>query len=1702
MRGLSRYRVIRALGAGAEGGVYLAEDRFVGGPAVALKRLHANADELLRASFEHEFGVLAALAIPGVARVIDFGFIEPDGDDPGGPFFTRSYVEGEPLSQVAGRLALHQRLAMVSMIAKRVAPLHRAGVVHGDLKPQNVIVDEAGTPTLIDFGLARLSREKRVDGSAASGTPQFMAPELFKGARVSVATDVYALGAMLWIAVTKKAPFEELGARALTTKAGGRAPTKPQGLSDDESRALDVALRALDPDPQQRLPAVTELAQAIDALLPPQHLTAIPTAFVAPRPRGHEGVLAKLDAWITERSSGSVESAEPIAVLTGVAGSGRSTLLRELKWRVQVRGVRTLDVAVRVADGLRPIEALLHQALVLTDDELARRVAEKVLDTIEKGQLIEEGALVDALARLLSALARRGPLLILVDDLDLGEDTLATALRVATHGETAERISVVASLSSSADRAFCVLGTPHLVRVPLLGRADVGALAEAAWGPVDTAVVDALFVRTNGNAQQLMQLLAALADNEAITKLDVESATPSAEATRAANARIEAVGVARPLLSLLATANCDVPVTLVQAFFAKETAARVQSWIALAANGGLVRHARGSIALADPLVARALQEALPSHAKEALAKAILAIPRGAPLPEVLKARLLIVAGEAPQSIEILRAAAREHEARGAHRAAIDLLTIVLDLATDEVRIATMLDLARLHYACGAYDTSIANAERVAADVSASADQRGHAAVQLGRAHNASGQYEAALRALEPITDLADPKIRAEAIRERAKAHLRRGEYDSVLADVAEGFAVAAANDVVRVELLTSAGMVASYRGDHAAARKSYQDAIALSKSVGSRRDEANAITYLAIDHHRTAEFAVARELYAQSLAIARELSDVGSMATYELNMGAASYDMAEPARAATHFEAAAKLAKRAGRSSTDVSARTNLANLHVYLGLYERALVEASLALRDADANGMRSTAAQAVLILGLRLARTGDVDGALQRCDEAAKRYRALAHWREVAESMLDGAEILLDRDAPMDPSAAAARLASARELCDEHSLTPLRLRLRLLLARARGATADPEGAIAQLDELLREVRASKDRELEWQTLVATAKIYELRGADFLSRRLDQMAVEVLEGIAASLPPDWRDAFWHDPRRRDARNRAAQAGEIATEAPMLEKRPRDSDSPRASRLLEITKRLAREHQIDRLLERITDAAVDLSGAERGFVLLTDESGALAPRTVRQAHLDDEAHVAFSRSIAEAVLIDGEPIVTVDARDDRRLNEYMSVHKLMLRSVACLPIRGQQGTVGVLYLEHRRRTGRFHEADMELLEAFADQAAIALENARLLSENESRRLLLEQANRELAAAKDEIERVLIARTEELKDTKAELDRTRHESLRTNARYGIVGRSEPMRRVFEIIDRLRDSSVPVVIHGESGTGKELIARALHSSSARANGGFVALNCAAIPEALLESELFGHVKGAFTGAERTRRGMISQASGGTLFLDEVGDMPPKMQIDLLRVLSDRRVRPIGSEHDEEVDVRIVAASNKSLEKLVAEGKFREDLYYRLNVVELRLPPLRDRGEDLPLLCDYFLAKFASQSGRLAKRLSRSAIERLATMRLPGNVRQLEHLLLNACVLVQNDVIEAQDIAPEEGSTSDVAVASARASDRPGGGQGDTASAPTPHNVDAFKDKERQRILTALEDASWNRVRAAEALGMPRRTFYRRLREYEIL
>ncbi|HEV7476477.1 MAG TPA: nitrogen regulation protein NR(I) [Burkholderiales bacterium] len=323
---------------------------------------------------------------------------------------------------------------------------------------------------------------------------------------------------------------------------------------------------------------------------------------------------------------------------------------------------------------------------------------------------------------------------------------------------------------------------------------------------------------------------------------------------------------------------------------------------------------------------------------------------------------------------------------------------------------------------------------------------------------------------------------------------------------------------------------------------------------------------------------------------------------------------------------------------------------------------------------------------------------------------------------------------------------------------------------------------------------------------------------------------------------------------------------------------------------------------------------------------------------------------------------------------------------------------------------------------------------------------------------------------------------------------------MLGHAPAMQEVFRAIGRLSQSSVTVLITGESGTGKELVARALHRHSARASKPFIAINTAAMPKDLLESELFGHERGSFTGAQQQRRGRFEQAEGGTLFLDEIGDMPAELQTRLLRVLSDGTFYRVGGHQQMKVNVRVIAATHQNLEQRVREGTFREDLYHRLNVIRLRLPSLRERSEDIPLLAKHFLAASARQLGVEPKRLSDAALAALARLEFPGNVRQIENLCHWLTVMAAGQVIEADDLPPElreqpAGTASDWVGALELEAERRLA-RGDIGI------LDALgRQFERTLIAKALARTGGRRIEAANLLGMGRNTITRKIQELGI-
>ena len=474
--------------------------------------------------------------------------------------------------------------------------------------------------------------------------------------------------------------------------------------------------------------------------------------------------------------------------------------------------------------------------------------------------------------------------------------------------------------------------------------------------------------------------------------------------------------------------------------------------------------------------------------------------------------------------------------------------------------------------------------------------------------------------------------------------------------------------------------------------------------------------------------------------------------------------------------------------------------------------------------------------------------------------------------------------------------------------------------------------------------------------------------------------------------------------------------------------------------LLQISEEIGSVHDTAELLDRITDIAMGVLKAERGFMLLKSGNSGFSATTARNISQESISGIQnLSSSVVNQVLESGEPVLTFDAQSDSRFASAESVVIQQIRSIACTPLLRKNEVIGAIYMDSRINTEQFNDESLQFLQAFARQAALAIENARLFEK-------LQTENRQL---KKQI------------------------SLST-VFPEIIGESREIQEILDMIDRVADAKATVLIEGESGTGKELVARALHYHSSRKDKLFVPVFCGGLTESLLESELFGHKKGAFTGAIDNKAGLFEEADGGTIFLDEIGDINMNVQTKLLRVIQEGEIKRVGDAKSRIVDVRIVSATNKDLWKEVQAKRFREDLYYRLNVINIKMPALRERDEDILVLGKHFLKKFARINNKAIDGFSQSAENSMLSYQWPGNIRELENTVERAVILARSGKITPDLLNLSKTRVNDLA--------------GKT-----------LREIERAVIAETLEITGHHRARTAEILGVSRRWLQYRIKEW---
>jgi transcriptional regulator with GAF, ATPase, and Fis domain len=1006
-------------------------------------------------------------------------------------------------------------------------------------------------------------------------------------------------------------------------------------------------------------------------------------------------------------------------------------------------------------------------------------------------------------------------------------------------------------------------------------------------------------------------------------------------------------------------------------------------------------------------------------------------------------------------------------------------------------------LARLWSACGESERARAHAAEAAERAERAGDPDAaarHLAVALrhaprtdpgrlelrvrqGHALAAAGRHQAAARAWGAARRLCKtPARRPELLTRQAEALARAGRFSRARAVAERALQLARSRDDAAQEAaaLKVVGMVLGRLGMESEALELLEQALELLSEQHDVRGEAETLQILAACKSRLqgvdaeADFLRSIELFRGLCEPGSELKSLIGLAVLRIRDG--RLDEAEKlledvrARAVEHgnldlqetaLSKLASLALERGAVDRALSLSREALDQACHLGDRNRMMIdrcrvaeslvesgrpaEAVQLLREGMQTGLDTIEPDSLdygrMVLALALLETptadeSDVRVLLERCQDGFRRRRKT---RPLLLALVLDMETRArpGRPEPFEPVRLEFEALAGRAGAE---LEPeIVVRARIAHARFRLGRGDAGSAAEEAAAAARLCREPARPALAARAAGLMGEALEQKGEAVAASDAFVQAAAALERAADAIADeDVRRSFLDRPVFRTVRERTASQG--------------SAGDRRLLALYEMIRALNSETDPEVLLESILDMALRAASADRGMVLLSRPDGeGFSVRLVRNLERETaEDAERYSRGIV-ARAGEGRSILALDAGEDERFRDLKSVSMFGIRSLMCVPLRSRGTVVGTVYLDSQREGHLFTRDDLRFIEAFADHAALALANAR-------ERERLRDENRRL-----------------------------QDLAETRFRCGnLVGRSAAMQEVFRLVAQVATSELPVLIQGESGTGKELVARAVHFNGARKRRVFLSENCAAIPESLLESELFGHVKGAFTGAERDRQGLFEQADGGTLFLDEVGDMSAAMQARLLRALQEGEIRRVGAERSVRVDVRVLAATHRDLEREVAEGRFREDLFYRLQVLVVRLPPLRDRPEDIPLLIDHLLERIARERGQPPPRVDPAVVSLLERYEWPGNVRQLENALQRLSLLAGSGPIREDLLAGD--STFD----SLRRSD-------------DPEPAFSFERGVTDQLRRALAAAGGNRAQAAKLLGVSRATIYRKLKQH---
>ncbi|MFO1518648.1 MAG: sigma 54-interacting transcriptional regulator [bacterium] len=1560
--------VDRLVGSGAMGSVYRAYDGQ--GKVFALKILE-NSSPTLLPLFEGEVHLLSKLKHPGLVEIMGFSKtseemkgLEPSSSREKKPSFWMEYIPGAPILDAASSAEPRTMVRWLEEALDALEYLHGQGVLHGDLKPGNLLIDEKGRLKLVDFGLATVSHHFTSPlPSQPRGTLPYMAPEAMDGERLP-ASDLFSLGTVFYQAFTGRHPRGD--AKDLKGLFSSEVQSLKKLCPPLSPTAARVVERMIAPDLSSRLQSAKD---AREALRQEKEENEEESKANVLHSFQMFGVEKKWEDFFNFLQKTRLENQRAIVLLHGLTGTGKSRFLRELFFQLSLQGTRATK---------HPPHA---------KKEILEGFAEGEVRMIPSAETLKPSHREELYRFLRSSSKPSGSVVLEYNDEKIEPTQLGSFLYLARQ--------------------------PHVLDLKLenLDVRNTGLLFKALLNrEFPPEALQELQALSQGNPQVITDLARGIQLSGILKK------------KRFTVSELRRIGLSKTSEELFEDRWSRQG----------EKEKKILAFLAAAFQGA---------AFEELLILTGLK---PAELREKLqALRHLSFIR----TDFEGEREVYCFAHPPQAERVLQSSPVPPEVP--HEAWLRLLEKEIPANQD---LPPDLCLALAHHAV-----------RVPHH-----PQRLSWALRAGDVYTLREEDPSAIALYEKCFSLTEEWTGQEMLlRLIANAYGRLGLFSQALNTLEQWFEKFP-TDPLRlnpIKYWQITGVLHQNMGNGKEARRRWEECLKAGapQSESHRPFLARAHALLGRLDLENEALSSAQEHFAAALALLPEESaPQAEVLQYEALLAVQRKDWEG---ALGFLETSEKIFQSLQNHKGLFSIALERGNLALKLGKMEAMDHAYARALQVAFEHRDDVSLARVHQNIGVMACRRANFHLALEELEKAREIFAFLGNAFERGLNLLQLA--LAEASIGRFKRSEQAFSEALAQKTEDPAFTQRRKEIRFQIDLIKEGD-DFLSRLPRIPFSFDEKRPAEPWDLEQRLLRA-----------FLEKDSPTLQTLLTETYQ-TLPDPFKISF---EERADYQKYILGTEKTSSPLSMGSSGRKNMDA--LQKLTALTREILSSTNLDEVLIRLMDAAMGLSNAERGFLVIRSENsrGPLpgfevkAARNVAKELLESQDFTLSLSSVREAMKT-GEAVVTDNALQDRRFEAAPSVHQLELKSILALPLKGTKGILGALYLDHRYETGLFRGADLNLLQMFADQAALGLQKAQMIEE-------LEKANESLSRAVEVQASEMIALKREVEDQRQKL---------IHQYKDIVGQSPAMLEVLSLVDRLIETKVPVWIYGESGTGKEMIARVLHFNSSRAKKPFVSENCSALPETLLESELFGHKRGSFTHADRDKKGLLEYANGGTIFLDEIADMSGAMQAKLLRFLQEGEIRPLGSNEVIRVDVRVVSASNQDLQALIAEKKFREDLFYRLNGVTVVLPPLRERLEDLPLLAQHFLKKSAKEEKREPYEMAPESFELLMDYPWPGNVRELENTLRTASLFHQKG-----KIIPKSFHFKKVLF---------GGGAKVPFGVPKKEEKTPFitapssaLPEEKRLLLKALYDNGYHKGFAAKNLGISRRYLYTQMTKHGV-